>query len=480
MLENFESVLRDDCKLVRERPIIVGVSGGPDSLCLMEALRQAGYKLIVAHFNHQLRPEAAQDARAVEKTASRLMLGSVIDGTDVRAYAESEKLSIEEAARNLRYRFMFSLAREHNAQAVAVGHTADDQVETVLMHFLRGSGLAGLKGMTHRTVVEIFDEEIPIVRPLLDYWREETIVYCAANGLRPHYDSTNDSLNFQRNRIRHLLLPTLESYNPKFREAIQRMSQSLKADHDFLNDSMESSWNESLIELGQEEVIFDHASFSRCSLGLQRNMLKRSLLHLRPGLDVTFSVLERASDFINNNEISSTRVNLKGGLRMFREGDRIYICTPDAGLPFNLWPQLSAEGQFAVQVPGQVDLTAGWKFTSERWGIPALALEHAERNEDPYQVWLDADKLPPTLSLRIRHSGDQFEPLGLEGHRQKLSDFMVNEKMPQRAREHWPLLSAGDSIIWVPGYRPAYPFRLTESTRNVIYFSIIRPPEKMD
>jgi tRNA(Ile)-lysidine synthase len=479
MLENFESVLRDQCLLVRDRPIIVGVSGGPDSLCLMEALRQAGYKLIVAHFNHQLRPESAEDARAVEKTASRLMLGSVIDGTDVRAHAEAEKLSIEEAARNLRYRFMFNLAREHNAQAVAVGHTADDQVETVLMHFLRGSGLAGLKGMTHRTVVETFDEQIPIIRPLLDYWREETVVYCAANGLRPHYDSTNDSLNFQRNRIRHLLLPTLESYNPKFREAIQRMSQSLKADHDFLNDAMESSWDKSLVELGEEEVIFDYENFAGCSLGLQRNMLKRSLQHLRPGLDVTFSLLERATDFINHPEISSTRVNLKGGLRMFRESDRIYICTPEAGLPFNLWPQLST-GEEPVQIPGQLDLTAGWKFTSERWGIPALALEHAERNEDPYQVWLDADKLPQNLSLRNRRSGDQFEPLGLEGHRQKVSDFMVNEKMPQRAREHWPLLSAGDVIVWVPGYRPAHPFRLTESTRNVIYFSIVRPPEKMD
>src|SRR5690349_2289482 len=100
MLENFQTVLRDECKLDPERPIIVGVSGGPDSLCLMEALRQVGYKIIVAHFNHQLRAEAARDAREVEKTATRLMLGSVIDGADVRAYAESEKLSIEEAARN--------------------------------------------------------------------------------------------------------------------------------------------------------------------------------------------------------------------------------------------------------------------------------------------------------------------------------------------------------------------------------------------
>lgn len=479
MLENFDIVLHDECQLVKDQPVIVGVSGGPDSLCLMEAMRQAGYKIIVAHFNHQLRAEASEDARAVEKTAARLMLGSVIDGADVQAYAEAEKLSIEEAARNLRYQFMFDLARKHNAQAVAVGHTADDQVETVLMHFLRGSGLAGLKGMTHRTVVGTFDTEIPIVRPLLNYWREETIVYCAAHGLRPHYDSTNDSLNFQRNRIRHLLLPTLESYNPKFREAVQRMSQSLKSDHDFINEAMEVFWRDCLLELGEEEVIFDRDRLSHCSLGLQRNILKRSMFHLRPGLDVTFSVLERALHLIND-ESSAGRVNLKGGLRMFREMNKIYICTPDATISSNLWPQLAEEDRLPIQIPGQAELSAGWKFNSERWGIPALAREQAERNEDQFQVWLDADTLPPALELRVRESGDQFEPLGMEGHTQKLSDFMVNEKMPQRARERWPLLSAGSTIIWVPGYRPAHSFRLTESTKNVVYFSITKPPEKLD
>lgn len=159
----------------------------------MDTLRQAGYSIIIAHFNHQLRLEAGQDAHMVEKIASRLMLGCIIDGADVRAYAEQQKLSIEEAARNLRYHFMFKLARERNAQAVAVGHTADDQVETILMHFLRGSGISGLKGMSNRSIIKTFDPEIPIVRPLLNTWREETIVYCAANGLRPHYNSDNQN-----------------------------------------------------------------------------------------------------------------------------------------------------------------------------------------------------------------------------------------------------------------------------------------------
>lgn len=478
MSERIQSILINECGLVKDRPIIVGVSGGPDSLCLMDILRQAGYSIIVAHFDHQLRQESSQDARMVEKTAARLMLGCIINGADVRAYAEREKLSLEEAARNLRYQFMFKLARERNAQAVAVGHTADDQVETILMHFLRGSGIAGLKGMSHRSIIKTFDPHIPVARPLLNMWREETVVYCASNGLRPHYDSSNDSINFQRNRIRHLLIPNLESYNPKFRDAVLRMSQSLQGDYAFAMETLETAWRETVIALDEDVVTFDFHLLSRHSVGLQRNLIKHAMQTLRPDIDVNFLALERAIDIIKNPAHISI-VDLKGGLRMFREADHIYICTSNAKLPFNLWPQMPDAAPVPLTIPGQVGLAGGWKLNCEYWHIPALVREQAERNEDPFQVWLDAETIPAPLELRIRRQGDSFAPLGMDGHSQKLSDFFVNEKMPQRAREHWPLLCASDEIIWVPGYRPAHPNRLTGSTRKVVYFSVSSPPEKI-
>ena len=477
ILDNIEPILQDECGLVKDRPIIVGVSGGPDSLCLMETLRQAGYSIIIAHFNHQLRPEAGQDAHMVEKIASRLMLGCIIDGADVRAYADQQKLSLEEAARNMRYHFMFRLARERNAQAVAVGHTADDQVETILMHFLRGSGISGLKGMSHRSIIKTFDPSIPIVRPLLNTWREETTVYCAANGLRPHYDSSNDSINFQRNRIRHLLIPSLESYNPKFRDAVLRMSQSLKSDYSLLMETLEDAWQDVVTSVEEDAIAFDADLLSNRSLGLQRNLIKHAMQILRPKLDVNFSALERATNLIKDHAHSSS-VDLKGGLRMFREAGVVYVCTLNSKLSFNLWPQMPSTTPISVTVPGQVDLAGGWKMNCERWHIPTLVKEQAERNEDPFQIWLDAERVPGSLELRVRHQGDHFEPLGLEGHSQKITDFFVNEKMPQRARDHWPLLCAGDQIIWVPGYRPAHSYRLTQSTKTAVYFSISGPPEK--
>lgn len=474
MLENIETILQKECKLDKERPIIVGVSGGPDSLCLMEVLRQLGYKILVAHFDHQLRLESSRDAHAVEKTATKLMVASIIDGANVREYSENEGLSIEEAARNLRYHFMFNLARRQNAQAVAVGHTADDQVETVLMHFLRGSGLTGLRGMSYRSIIKSFDENIPVIRPLLDVWREETVLFCASNGLRPLHDTSNDSMNFTRNRVRHLLVPALESYNPKFREAVYRMALTLSSDYQLIMEATDNAWDECVNDAEQDFISINVECISRLSLGLQRNLIKRCMQLLHPAGDANYFTIERAVEFINGRA-HPTRMDLKGGLRILRETDRVYICTQDASLPFNLWPQMLGDSPLEVEVPGQVSLSGGWKISSERWHLPALAHEQSIQNEDSFQVWLDADTLSGPLTVRPRAAGDHFEPFGMSGHSQKLSDFMVNEKIPQRARDRWPLLCAGERIIWVPGYRPADFCRLREESKNVLYFSVSRP-----
>src|SRR5512146_1447102 len=277
MLENIQSILRDQCGLSRDHPLVVGVSGGPDSLCLMSVLRKMGYRIIVAHFNHKLRPDSDADANIVEQTAARLNLVSVIESGDVRAYADQEKLSIEEAARMMRYRFLMQQAHDFKAQAVAVGHTADDQVETVLMHFIRGAGLAGLKGMSYRTVIQMFDPEIPIIRPLLDTWREETVVYCAANGFRPRHDPSNASLDFFRNRLRHLLIPTLESYNLRFREPIWRTSRSLESDYEILSNILDEAWKTCVMQENAGFFTFASAALIKQPVGLQRNLIRRAI-----------------------------------------------------------------------------------------------------------------------------------------------------------------------------------------------------------
>jgi tRNA(Ile)-lysidine synthase len=393
----------------------------------------------------------------------------------VRAFADAEKLSIEEAARIMRYRFLMGQARRFRAQAVAVGHTADDQVETVLMHFIRGAGLAGLKGMNYRTILNVFDADIPIVRPLLDIWREETVVYCAANGFRPRHDPSNASLDFFRNRLRHLLIPTLETYNPRFREVVWRTSRSLAGDYEIVTGVLDEAWKNCVVHDQGYFVAFDHAALTKNPVGLQRYLVRRAIERIHPeDLDIGFATLDRAASFIADGG-QRGRMNLPKGLHMLREDTIIYIVAGDVTLPIERWPQLPEDVQtFPLKIPGQVALSGGWRLNCERWNMASLALEQASANDDPFQVWLDAKGISDALELRVRQDGDRFEPLGMDGHAMKISDFFINVKLPQRVRDRWPLLCMGEKVIWVPGYRPAHPFRLTESTRQALYFSMTR------
>ena len=286
-----------ECGLKKTDVVLAAVSGGADSLALLHVLRAAGYPLLVAHYNHRLRPEADYDAAFVGELAAELGLPFVTDSGDVAAYAAAQGLSIEEAAREMRYRFLFHVARSAGAQAVATGHTADDQAETLLMHFLRGSGLAGLKGRLPRTILPVFDAEIPLVRPLLPWTRQETEAYCREHGIRYLTDASNADTTYFRNRLRHDLLPQLESYNPQIRQSLARSAQALQGDYELLNQLVDSAWDRSVVASGGCYVSFDLSQLREMPLALRRNLFRRAAFALKPGLrDVDFSALERAAD----------------------------------------------------------------------------------------------------------------------------------------------------------------------------------------
>jgi tRNA(Ile)-lysidine synthase len=476
MLEIIKPILAQACELKPDLPILVGVSGGPDSLCLLDLLHRVGYPLVVGHFNHKLRPEADDEARMVAELAASLRLPFVSEADDIRGCAEAESLTIEAAARLLRYRFLFAQARQYQAQAVAVGHTADDQVETVLMHLIRGAGLVGLKGMGYRGFLPEFDEAIPLVRPLLDVWRQETLDYCTTHGLKPNFDSSNDSLDFLRNRLRHQLIPSLEAYNPRFRQALWRTAYSLAGDYAILSEVLDSDWAECVRREGGGFVAFRAAVLSEFSPAVQRNLFRRALHQVRPGLaDLNFKALERATSFLSDTQV--LQVDLIEGTRLFREADQIYLAAWEADLPLGGWPQFPAESDsMAIALPGELELPNGWRLSARRLEIADLEWEQILQNADPFQAWLDVDDSDESLSVRPRRWGDRFQPLGMKGHAIKLSDFFVNVKLPRRARAKWPLVCVGETIAWVPGYRLAHPYRLTKTVRGVVYLSLKHAP----
>jgi tRNA(Ile)-lysidine synthase len=465
-----ERILQDQCGLDSAKPVLVGVSGGPDSLCLLGILLEAGYPVVVAHFNHQLRPEADQEAAAVSETAHRLGLPYVNDRADVRGYAREQSLSLEEAARLLRYRFLFSAARQHAAQAVTVGHTADDQVETVLMHFLRGAGLSGLKGMEYRTLLPVFDPQIHLIRPLLSLWRVDTESYCRTHNLQPHFDTSNADQSYFRNRLRHTLVPDLEKYNPRFKETLLRTAQSLQSDHAVVQEVLESTWKDIVLKSGETWVEFDRHGLATLSHGLRRALIRRAAELLRPeSRDFGFEALERAASF--TEAPTAKQIDFINGLYLFNEKGITYLAAYEADLPFAQWPQVSQ--QTAISQP-QHDLGNGWVLTMEE---TCLNKEGWANTSESLSVWLDADRLPAeNLVIRPRRAGDNFSPLGMDGQTIKVKDLYINLKIPRRARMHWPLVCAGEQVLWVVGFRIAHPFRITEETKHILHLEIKKLP----
>ncbi len=493
-----EDILREQCGLDPMRPVLAGVSGGPDSLCLLDVLHAAGYRVVVAHFNHKLRPEADLEAAAVSERARRLGLTFVTDSADVRAYAEENRLSLEESARTLRYRFLFAAARRQEAQAVAVGHTADDQAETVLMHFLRGAGLSGLKGMEYRTLLPVFDAEIPLVRPLLSLWRSDTEAYCREHDLRPQIDASNADPAYFRNRLRHVLIPELEKYNPRFKESLLRTAEALQGDYALLQEALETTWGEAGVETGDGWMAFAQPRLASLSPALRRNLIRRAAEALRPeSRDFGFAALERAAAFVADP--GGRQVDFVNGLYLFAEGEKVYLAAYEADLPHAQWPQvggqwsvisdqLSVIGNQSSVVSHRCELGNGWLLTVEAMplntdhcspitDLSSLFTDHSSLFTDNWSVYLDAAAAEGKLTVRPPRLGDRFRPLGMETGSVKLSDFFVNVKLPRRARTGWPLVCIGEEIAWVPGFRPAQPFRITPKTRRVLRLEIKKLPQ---
>lgn len=473
--KQLEQIFETQCGLTKAHPILVGLSGGPDSLCLLESLRRAGYLVIIAHFDHQLRPESAEDAERVIRLAKELQVECFVQAGSVRDHARTNKFSIEEAARRLRYEFFYALARQVHAQAVAVGHTADDQVETVLLHLLRGSGLAGLQGMSYRVFLPSFDAEIPLVRPLLDLLRRDTEDYCRTHGLSPLYDSSNASCDFKRNRIRHQLIPQLESYNPRVREAIIRMARLVKEDHALVDEIVSGTWSNAVLSDQKDLITLDRNRLSSCSPALQRKLLRRALQTLDPAMNLTHALLSRAVEFVSRAE-SGSRIDLGEDFILLREGGWFHVKAPGAALPVGDWPQMLAGEEIPVLLSGMTRLAEGWRVRSQAEVVQGDR-SAIYQNQDPRQVWLNAEILRSPLLLRSRRTGDRFAPLGMQGRTQKMSDFFVNEKIPQRARNRWPLLCMGNEIIWVTGLRLSHHLRIQELTQKLIHLTLLPPGE---
>lgn len=441
--------------------ILIGVSGGPDSLTLLHLLTRLrdeyDLHLRVAHLNHQLRPDADADSDFVARAAASWNVPCTVERVNIESFARENKLSIEEAGRRARYEFFARLGN-----VVAVAHNADDQAETVLMHFLRGSGVGGLRGMLPKSSNQ-WAVNNWIIRPLLNVARKEIEAYCLQHNLQPRIDSTNTDTTYFRNRLRHELLPALETYNPNIREILCRVAEVSSGDYDLLRGVIQTAWDAVTISPADSDLVaFDLAKWRAMPLALQRALLRQAVQQLRSDTrDVDFVPIDKAARWIASAQSGGT-ADLLAGLCVRVSGSILKICD---------WQTLSVLSPISFQIPLSLNQPIqfnNWQLTAtvlETWSLDEIA-----SNADSSVAYLDGSF--DSLILRTRRAGDRFEPLGMNGKTIKLSDFMINQKIPMEDRDRLPILVDGKDVLWVCGYRLSERAKVSRQTQRVLRVKI--------
>jgi tRNA(Ile)-lysidine synthase len=448
---------------------LLAVSGGPDSTALLLILAHLAASnalkldLWLAHFDHGLRRRAEREAEKVflAELAARLGLPFLVGQGDVRAHARQNRLSVEEAARELRYRFLAEEAEKAAINVVATGHTADDQAETVLMHLVRGSGLAGLAGIRPSSSWPFpGHRDLLLVRPLLEVSRGQTQRYCQEEGISPCLDVTNLLLGPLRNRIRHELLPLLRRYNPKIDGALLRLAAATASDLSYLEGTAGTFW-QTLAVKDKGSVSFRRAELMALSPAIRNRLLQAACQQLLADARQIEAVhIHSMVEALAKR--AATRISLPGGLAFAVDGELVRL-TLGREVAAGAGPILET----SLAVPGRTTV-AGWLIEAE-----TLPGERVEVGADPYEAFLDYQAVGDQLTVRGRRRGDRFRPLGLGGEK-KLQDYLVDAKVPREERDGVPLVCAPWGIAWVVGYRIDERARVWESTRKVLHLKFRR------
>jgi len=442
--------------------LVVAVSGGPDSVCLLHVLaslqKELSLKLHVAHLNHQLRgADSDADAQFVAGLAKKLKLPAVIESRDVNAYRVRHRLSLEEAAREVRYAFLAQVAESVGARKVAVGHTQDDHLETILMHLIRGSGTRGLRGLRAVSQWRIGGRQLTIIRPLLEVSRRETEEYCRRHKVNPRLDASNLSLSPFRNRIRLKLLPLLRSYNPHIEAALLRMARIAADELDFLDDEVARHWD-TVVRERDGVVILAKSEFLKLPMALKRHLLRAAIEKLMGNVrDIESRHIEEV--LLALDKQAGKRICLPDGVTFAVDYDSYILSTS----PTTLSPLPILKGESVLKVPGRTEV-AGWAFEA---GIIDRSQMPETYGDDQFTAYLDAERAGNKLIVRTRRRGDRFQPLGMS-RQKKLGEFMIDAKIPQSGRSRIPLVCSPEGILWVVGYRIAEQAKVTDATTRVL------------
>jgi|Deesub1362B_J571_1020462.scaffolds.fasta_scaffold00082_82 tRNA(Ile)-lysidine synthase len=428
--------------------IMVGLSGGPDSVCLLHILKELSPSfrlgLMALYVDHGLRPEeTAKEIEFCKEVCKGLGVEFFIKSVDTRGYAEEHSLSIQEAARRLRYWMFEQTALEAEADRIATGHNADDQAETVVMRLLRGSGMKGLGAIP--------PVRGKVIRPLLEVQRQEIEQYLTARGIQWLTDSSNLSDKYLRNRIRKELMPVLKRFNPKIVETLCRTAALLREENEYIEARVNSALMKLISRRTDKKVELFLAPLENMERVILRRALRRAIDETKGLRGIGFEHIEEIIDMIQSAP-TGARLYLPRGIRVIK-GYSTLIITAER-------PQKLSE--YVLQVPGETVLKEAGLVL-----ISSISEKVEGYGDGKTEAVFDLDTLSFPLKIRPRKEGDFFYPFGF-GKRKKLQDFFVDEKVPKEERDTVPILTSEDKIVWVVGYRTDERFKVTSSTRRVL------------
>jgi tRNA(Ile)-lysidine synthetase-like protein len=456
--------------------LILGVSGGADSLAMLHLFAQVrqelGLQPYVLHVDHRIRGEEAQaDARFVASMCEEWDIPCRIEEVDVPALAASRKIALEEAARLARYTALAKEAVHLGASTVAVAHNADDQAETVLMHLLRGSGMNGLRGMlpvsplSDYHLLEPVSRDICLIRPLLTIPRAAIEAYCAEHNLTSRFDRSNLDITYFRNRLRHEIIPMLETTNPNLRSMLGRMAAVIAADYEIVSAQVDAAWQAIVLDQTDQHVRLDLAKWRELPIALQRETIRRAAFRLRASLrDVSYQPVEAAVNVARSGP-TGAQSTLPDELILRVDYNSLVIAS--GGTPLPDWPLLPPGTEIALGGPGEVDLPlSDWRFSLTPFDTPHSGPAWDALLADPWAAPLSVGAVDVPMILRVRRPGDRFRPQGAGGT-QKVAEFMIDAKIPAACRDRLPLLTVGDEIAWLCGWRVDERFVVGEGSKHM-------------
>lgn len=439
--------------------VVVGVSGGPDSMALLYLLLYAKkhieFNILVAHVNHGVRGEGALDDQLfVKRKAEELGLPYFSIDVDMVAYGKDHGISPEEAGRELRYGFFRDILKKHKGGKIAVAHNMNDQAETLLMRIMRGTGIDGLNGMEYISG--------DIIRPILNISRPEIEDYIEDNHIETVLDETNLLAIYTRNKVRLELIPYIEeNFNPNLIKALWRLSQTSQNDSSFLQRHAEKKYLSILKSEDKKRIVLEANGFLKEDISIQQRIIILAITKIL-GVFKGFS----------EQHISSIT-------ELFNNGDTGKVIH----LPNNIIARVDYHRLIIEEINKQskksfvYDLTIGYNYLSDSkysFDLKVLDIDEIDINKKLHKIkYFDYDRIKGKLSLRNRKDGDRFIPYGMKGSK-KLKDFFIDLKISRDERDRVPLIVDEENIIWVVGYRINDLYKLTKDTKNVLVIECFR------